>query len=138
MSIIQPASACVYCGGVVNESHIDRTRETTMSCLHCGYQLSISGHSSQGLTRKERGGYGTYHIHYKNGTHSYGCFQAPITGREVERFIHFLGSNPSIDAAACSLLRFDKGKLHALVGTTPPLFEIKNEEDIRAAGNQYA
>ncbi|MBO0588188.1 MULTISPECIES: hypothetical protein [unclassified Sporosarcina] len=138
MSFIQLTSACVYCGGVVTESHIESTRETIMSCLHCGYQLSLSGYSSQGLIRKERGGYGTYHIHYKNGTHSYGRFQTPITGREVERFIHFLNFDPSIEAAACSLVRFDKGKLHALVGTVPPLYEKKSDESIRVGGNQYA
>lgn len=137
MSIIKTSTSCVFCGGVVHILNDKNLKEIEATCTHCGYERFVKEGFERPFHKKKRG-HGTYHVRYKNGYRTFGCFNVPITGKDVATFIHFIESDPSIDEEMCSLIRFDKEQLHAIVGKVPPLYVTTSEKQSYCGGKQYA
>ena len=130
-------SACVFCGGVVIAVRSQDQTEST--CMHCGYELYSNGNRFKSMPeRATHGGYGKYHVHYKDGYMTFGCFPSPITGNDVEGFLRFIEEDPSVDEKACILIRNNEGTLQAILGQMPPLYDERLVVSSRLAGVQYA
>lgn len=138
MSIIQTFSKCCLCGGTAVTVKDIRVKDIETTCTLCGAESYEQSTSTYKPRSKQNMGHGTYHVHYKNGDMIFGCFNERITGKDVESFIQFIDNEPCVDTESCSLVRFERGVLEAIIGLMPELYSAASYSHQGIGGEQYA